>query len=351
MEQLSFFKSEDLDVPSYVQRIPDIELLPLEEYDHIIVSMSGGKDSMACLFHLLNVGVPTQKLELWHQCVDGRGEQYREFVDWPVTELYIEAVGKHFGIPTHFQWRDGGFHRELMRSNERTGDVYYTEGNAVHCLPTKQGKLSTRRKWPAVSPDLRVRWCSPYLKIDVFRRVLNNSIRFLGKNVLVITGERREESANRARYAEKELHSCHSSKRLVHAWRPVINWTEEQVWAEFRERKFHPHPAYLLGFNRCSCFSCIFADPSTFTVMGEIAPKRLDKLIQVEKEIDHTIDPKRVTIEKKVQLGSLSKLPNDPRVQEWVQLALGHTFDTRQLTMKEWIAPFGAFKGGCDGPN
>ncbi|MFJ7891374.1 hypothetical protein ACIQYL_25430 [Lysinibacillus xylanilyticus] len=43
---------------------PSINLLPLSEYDHIIISESGGKDSMACLFYLLDLGVPKEKIEL-----------------------------------------------------------------------------------------------------------------------------------------------------------------------------------------------------------------------------------------------------------------------------------------------
>lgn len=88
--QLSFncevgFEEKTLDIR------PSIDLLPLSEYDYIIVSESGGKDSMACLFYLLDLGVPKEKIELWHQSVDGGGADYIEFMDWPVTENYIDC--------------------------------------------------------------------------------------------------------------------------------------------------------------------------------------------------------------------------------------------------------------------
>lgn len=47
------------------------ELLPLEEYDLIVVLISGGKDSIACFYKLLELGVPKEKIELWHHDIDG----------------------------------------------------------------------------------------------------------------------------------------------------------------------------------------------------------------------------------------------------------------------------------------
>lgn len=245
---------------------PSISLLPLSEYDHIVISESGGKDSIACLFYLM---------ELWHQCVDGGGADFVDFMDWPVTKAYIDAVGELFGIKTYYQWRSGGIFNELMQKESLTGDIYYTTdaGEIIH-LPTRNGKLSTRLKWPAMSPDLRIRWCSPYVKIDVFRRVLNNHPKYQNKKVLVVTGERQEESANRAKYAEAELHACNTKSRLVHAWRLVIDWSEQQVWDMYEKRRFLPHPAYLLGWNRTSCFGCIFSTADLWAMMREIGATR-----------------------------------------------------------------------------
>jgi len=46
---------------SLAQRTPKpntTEQLPLDQFDHILVSYSGGKDSLACLLRLLDLGVP-----------------------------------------------------------------------------------------------------------------------------------------------------------------------------------------------------------------------------------------------------------------------------------------------------
>lgn len=52
-------------------------------YDVVIVAFSGGKDSLACLLHLLELGVPRSKIELWHHDVDGR--EGSTLMDWPCS--------------------------------------------------------------------------------------------------------------------------------------------------------------------------------------------------------------------------------------------------------------------------
>jgi 3'-phosphoadenosine 5'-phosphosulfate sulfotransferase (PAPS reductase)/FAD synthetase len=61
--------------------------------------------------------------------------------------------------------------------------------------------------FPQVSADLSVRWCSAYLKIDVAALSISNDPWFKGsRKVLYLSGERRQESSARSRYAEMEQH-------------------------------------------------------------------------------------------------------------------------------------------------
>jgi tRNA(Ile)-lysidine synthase TilS/MesJ len=50
-----------------------VEKPDLDSYDFILIMMSGGKDSLACLLNLIEAGVPLSKIEMWHHSVDGRG--------------------------------------------------------------------------------------------------------------------------------------------------------------------------------------------------------------------------------------------------------------------------------------
>src|SRR5262245_30439719 len=91
------------------------ELLPLDQYDRIIISFSGGKDSLACVLCVLyELGASPTKVELWHQLVDGDPDG-AGLMDWPVTDAYCRAVAAALGVSYRRQWKQGGIEREMMR--------------------------------------------------------------------------------------------------------------------------------------------------------------------------------------------------------------------------------------------
>lgn len=319
------------------------ELSDLLTYDKIIISSSGGKDSTACILYLLDLEIPRDRIIIWHQSIDGYPGEI-PFADWPVTEPYVKAFGKAMGIQTEFQWRKNGFLGELMRENRRTNDVQFEYGGNVITLPTRNGKLSTRRKFPAKAVDLRTRWCTAYLKIDVMRRVLNNHPDYQVGKYLVITGERREESANRARYLNVEKHPCSKIAREVTWWRTVIEWSEQEIWDILEKHRIFPHPAYWLGFSRTSCFGCIFSTADQWATMRDIAPERFNARVEMERELRHTIDNK-LTLTQLADKGN-SILPRGIETGEWVRLALEGDIEPGDIFVDKWVLPAGAFTGG-----
>ncbi len=98
-----------------LERIDD-----LGTYDAIIVAFSGGKDSEACVLHLLDLGVDRSKIELWHHDVDGRMGGAETYMDWPCTSGYCRSFARDMGLKIKFQWREGGFVREMMRYRQPT---------------------------------------------------------------------------------------------------------------------------------------------------------------------------------------------------------------------------------------
>lgn len=127
-------------------------------YDKYIVSFSGGKDSSASFLYLLDHGVPIERIELWYQEVDGGGTT---FLDWEITPNYCRKFAEVFHVSIYYQWKEGGFFREMMRDNAQTApNCFECPDGRINKAGGKRGKTNTRLRFPQCSPDLRVRWCS-----------------------------------------------------------------------------------------------------------------------------------------------------------------------------------------------
>lgn len=318
----------------------DFDLL---DYDRYVVSFSGGKDSTACLLYLLDNRVPKEKIELWHQEIDGRGPS---LFDWEVTPDYCRKVGEALGIPVLFQWKEGGFTREMLRDGSLTAPIHFElPDGTTRCVGGEKGKPSTRRRFPQPSPDLRVRWCSAYLKIDVCAAALRHDPRFQDCRTLVLSGERGEESRQRAGYAvlepdKADLRHGKNSFRLIDRFRPIRDWKEQQVWDLLEKYRIRPHPCYFMGFGRCSCKFCVFGNQHQFASAACISRHKADRLIAFEKEFG-------VTMKRDTDLETLIKKgrPYEAISPQLATLATSFEYDAPVIVPEKerWTIPAGAF--------
>lgn len=320
-----------------------MNLLPIPEYDKVIVAFSGGKDSLAAVLKLLEMGVSKDRIELWHHDIDGAPGS-KGLMDWPCTRSYVKAAAGALGLPLRFSWREGGFEGEMLRDQTATGPVAFEDGEGKLQVVGGKGPAGTRLKFPQVSANLSVRWCSSYLKIDVGRRIFSNDPRFHEGKFLFVTGERREESPARAKYEEIEEHASTNSRRRVDQWRAVIDWKEEEVWAIIERHRIRPHPAYELGWGRVSCALCIFGDKNQWRSARELMPDRFARVSNYEKQFKVTIKRKK-SIEELANEGQ-SFLPEDQGLRG---LALSEEYPQELVLVgagEEWKRPAGAFKHG-----
>ncbi len=174
--------------------------------------MSGGKDSLAALKYLLDRGFPASRIELWHHLVDGQ-EAVESFMDWPFIDDYCVKLADALNMPLYFSWLKHGFKGEMLKNNSRSHPHMVGTPNGIVELARDAAKEATRRKFPQQAASLQTRWCSSALKIDVGRRAVTCQERFIDKKVLFVTGERREESSNRAKYNQLEPHSTDTVRK------------------------------------------------------------------------------------------------------------------------------------------
>lgn len=386
-------------------------LLPLEDYDMIIVLLSGGKDSVACLLHLLELGVPREKIECWHHDIDG-GHPKR-IMDWKCTGSYVRALCEALGVTLRVSYREDGFFGELYRIGA-SKPIHWIDpdtGEIQDCRLSDRQKLCRqikeqggtsedlkpygyRMKFPAKAASLQTRWCSAYLKIMVADSLMINldsldqleaaggkRLKFpakggthqgrwcsgnlkaavqdavtsnlektaCDKKILVVSGERRGESAGRSRYNEIEVHRTDAQikkHRLVHSWRAVIDWSEKDVWEIMKRWKVNPHPCYRAGWNRCSCAFCIFSLPSHFAGLRELYPEEFELLKRDEKILGFTLDNKK-DLEGYIGGAESCLYRGDTQA---IQSLISGEYHIEDIFTEDWKYPAGAFHGANGGP-
>ena len=398
----------------HMKRILLQRLLPLEEYDLIAILLSGGKDSIACYYKLLELGVPKGKMEFWHHDIDG-GHPLRR-MDWRCTQNYVRAFSEAEDIPLRLSWRVNGFFGELYRigasepvewMEPETGEIVQCRlsPNYLKCRELKEQSADEmeellrqygyRMKFPAKTGDLSRRWCSAYLKIMVADTVMSN-LSSLGKleeiggkrgkfpakgsthqgrwcsgnlkaavqdsvtsnldktksdvKVLIVSGERRGESKGRSKYNEMEIHRTNAEKkahRIVHQWRPVIDYSERDIWEVLKRHKVNPHPCYRAGWNRCSCAACIFSTPKLFAGFKELYPEEFELLKQDEQILGFTLDNK-CDLETFINGAESCVYRGDRNA---IHSLVTGEFTAGDMYVKEdWMYPAGAFHGAEGGP-
>lgn len=340
--QLAFWDSPEPETPDETAAATP----NLSDYERFIVFFSGGKDSVACVLHLLEEGVRPEQIELHHHAIDGKGPI---FMDWPVTEDYCRKFAEAFNLRYLTSWKEGGFEREMLRKEARTAPIVFErlDGSLVK-TGGEGGTLGTRLKFPQVTADLRTRWCSAYLKIDVGARIITSEARFQDGKTLVITGERAQESPSRARYKTFERHRCDNRdgariKRHVDQWRPIHAWKEEAVWEIMMRHRVNPHPAYWLGWGRTSCRTCIFGSANQWSTVREYFPDAFNRVADYEDQFGSTIQRNK-SVRQLADHGT--PYPCDPK---YLAVAADMEYRDSIIIEGEWVHPPGAF-GESDGP-
>jgi 3'-phosphoadenosine 5'-phosphosulfate sulfotransferase (PAPS reductase)/FAD synthetase len=327
----------------------------------VLIAFSGGKDSIALVFQILELGVKKEQIELWHHEVDGGG---KNLWDWKCTPSYCQAFADAFGLKLLFSFREGGITKEILKGRnekkpdgswkpELSGGVYFqNEAGGEYHKNEFAGKPNERGMFPAVAADLQTRWCSSHVKISVMSQAINNLPRFDKKNILILTGERRAESPARSKYTEIEIYGNaekrgleqdkhkpkFNTKRTAIVWRSVIDWSNEQVWDIMKKYKVQPHPSYELGWSRCSCQLCIFNSKNIWATINKISPEKVKEINDIEKRTGHTLYNGGDIFQQKVSQGQL--IAPDEIIEKWAKIATSEF--TAPIIVEEWNMPLGA---------
>lgn len=220
---------------------PTIDSL-LADHAPVAIGVSGGKDSSAVAFatieHLDRVGHRGPRL-LVHS--DLGATEWKDSLPW------CERLAKRLGIELLIVRRAKG---DMMdRWEQRWADNVrrYQQLECVQLI------------LPWSTPGMR--FCTSELKTDVICRALSH--RFPGRQIVSVTGIRREESSARAKSPTSKPQPKLANKERETSgvdWHPIPDWTLDEVLAYLKELDFPLHPAYTRwNLTRVSCAFCILA--------------------------------------------------------------------------------------------
>lgn len=205
-----------------------------------IVSVSGGKDSAAACLYLLEQGI----------------EHLRVFADtgWehPSTVEYV-----------------------LGPLQDKLGqiDVVRSPGGGFADWCRKKGMFPSRTP--------RMRWCTRTLKLEPMAAWM---ARF-DDHVVNAVGVRREESRRRAKLPERDVPRGRLAWGDVEVWRPIIDWTKDEVIAIHRRHGLAPNPLYLQGAERVGCWPCVCSGKAAIRLVADLDPARIDEIRQLEADV------------------------------------------------------------------
>lgn len=229
--------------------------------DHILVSMSGGKDSVATWLYL------SRECGLRVRCV---------FADtgweWPGLDsylTYLEALGCDLVRLPPRRVRDmwkGEPSAERVAILERAG-IGLDDPLTFQTLAAVKGRF----------PSTMVRFCTTELKLIPLRDYRQS----LDGTVVMASGVRAEESPRRANmepWGRDDFMDCWR-------WLPIHGWTVAEVFDCHQRHGVEPNPLYRMGQTRVGCWPCIHARKDDLRAMLQFAPEREDEVVEAERVV------------------------------------------------------------------
>lgn len=233
----------------------------------IIVTFSGGKDSLASL--------------LWT-----REHLAKDFItvfcdtgwEHPLTYKYIEEIRQKLGL-----------NLVTLRSKKYDG----------------MADLSRKKKrWPST----RARFCTDELKN---KPVIDFLLDEVQDDFIVIQGIRAAESVSRAqmqaqctyfKYYTQPYGTDKNGKPKYHTYRrreilsfvkehaadvlrPLFDWSGQQVIDYILSQGLEPNPLYRMGYKRVGCYPCIMASQRDILNISRQDPQRIDYIARKEVEL------------------------------------------------------------------
>ena len=238
-----------------------------------IISMSGGKDSLATRLVAIEKGI--EHIAIFadtgneHQITYDYLDYLREKTG-PIVTVKADFT-RLFGVKTKTidkKWKKEGVSKEIRERAKKM--LEKPTGNPFLDLCLYKTRF----------PSTRAAFCSHELK----QEPINDYIATLEYDRLYSwQGVRADESLNRANLPQWE--------RLTSDFivvRPILGWSAERVFKMAKRHGIDPNPLYKLGCGRVGCFPCINARKEEIRIIADLFPEEIDRIRSWEEMVGQT---------------------------------------------------------------
>lgn len=270
-----------------------------------LVSVSGGKDSTATLLLAIERGV-----ENLQAVFADTGNEH------PLTYEYVDYLEVATGVKIHrvqadFTKRIAAKRRFIANDQRRSRDKH---GRKIrYSNKAKRLALSIMKPtgipyldmciWKTRFPASTSQFCTHELKIQPIEDQVVWPLLNQGFDIESWQGIRWDESKRRSAYVERE--GIEPDATRVFAYRPILGWTADEVFAFHRKHGIKHNPLYELGMGRVGCMPCINARKDEIREISVRFPEVIDRIREWEA---------MVSVASKWRSSTFFAAVNDPTV-------------------------------------
>jgi 3'-phosphoadenosine 5'-phosphosulfate sulfotransferase (PAPS reductase)/FAD synthetase len=262
----------------------------------ILVTFSGGKDSLAALLWIRNNF--TKKFEIVF--CDTNWES-------PITYDYIKYVSEKLQMPViilkskkydgfidlalkkkRFPSTKARFCTEELKTKPMIDYILDKVQDDIMVIQGIRGAESTSRSKMQPQCNYFKYYTEPYqtntMIVDNLSKLDKHTSSQIKK--LLKASERLKlgkEDAKYHTYRKKEVIKYINSY-VTDVWRPIFDWTAGQTIEYILDNGFKTNPLYKMGFKRVGCFPCIMSANTEIYQLAQRFPERITELAEYERK-------------------------------------------------------------------
>lgn len=249
-----------------------------EPWAHVI-SVSGGKDSTATYLLALERRERTGR-DFTAVFADVGNEH-----EW--TYEFVRELPRRTGGPD-IKWVRADFTEKLAKKRAFIEKFWPSRGvpddkvrRALELLYPTGNPFLDLALWKTRFPGAKSRFCTEELKVIPMAQQVHLPLTGAGRKIISWQGVRGDESFARSLLPTFQRVEVLGIPSI--AYRPLLKWTREDVFAMHDKHGIPRNPLYDHGMNRVGCLPCIMAKKSEIREIATRFPEHIDRIAQWEE--------------------------------------------------------------------